>query len=171
MNQPDKTSTNEKNPESEPIAKPRDPEHLATDTSDTAQDQAYAADKKSRQEDPVHARVDDTLVEPPELNDEGSGNPLLRELEKAQAKAEENNDRYLRAVADLENYRKRMIREKEELRKYGAAPFIEDLMPAIDNLALGLAAAENHPEAKPVTKGFALVITQIKEILMFYRVG
>ena len=73
--------------------------------------------------------------------------------------------RYLRSVADLENYRKRMAREKQEIIRSAAANVIESLLPVLDNMKLGLQAAENHPEAKDVTIGFKMVDDQLKRSL------
>ena len=67
--------------------------------------------------------------------------PADERLEAARKEAAEAHDRHLRAVADLENFKRRTIREKEELRLYGAARILEDLLPVLDNLSLGLAAA------------------------------
>src|SRR5580658_2170771 len=64
------------------------------------------------------------------------------ELGAAKKEAAANYDRYLRSVADLENFRRRAVREKEELRLYSAARVLEDLLPALDNLSLGIAAAK-----------------------------
>jgi len=87
------------------------------------------------------------------------------ELEKAQAEALDMKTRYLRSVADLENYRKRMAREKQEIIRSAAANVIESLLPVLDNMKLGLQAAENHPEAKDVTIGFKMVDDQLKRSL------
>jgi len=87
------------------------------------------------------------------------------ELEKAKKLAEENNNKYLRAMADFENFRRRVIREKEDLRKNAAAGMIEELLPIIDNLALGLNAAYNNKEAKNIVDGFKMVYDQLKAIL------
>src|SRR5690625_7627543 len=57
-----------------------------------------------------------------------------------------------------------MTREKEELRKHVTASLIEEFLPVLDNLALGLQTAANHPEAKNVAQGFALVGDQIRAI-------
>ena len=87
------------------------------------------------------------------------------ELEKAQNEAAEMKVRYLRAVADLENYRKRISREKQEIIRSAAASVVESLLPVLDNMKLGLQAAENHPEAKDVTLGFKMVDDQLKKSL------
>lgn len=89
----------------------------------------------------------------------------LSELEKAQAEATEMKTRYLRSVADLENYRKRIAREKQDIIRSAAANVIESLLPVLDNMKLGLQAAENHPDAKDVTIGFKMVDDQLKRSL------
>ncbi len=86
-------------------------------------------------------------------------------LEAAKAEAAEMKNRYLRSVADLENYRRRIAREKQEIIRSAAGSVIEELLPVIDNLKLGLAAAEKHPEAKDVTQGFAMVFEQLRNVL------
>lgn len=91
--------------------------------------------------------------------------PELSELEKARAEAADMKTRYLRAVADMENYRKRMAREKQDIIRSAAASVIETLLPVLDNMKLGLQAAENHPEAKDVTTGFKMVDDQLKKSL------
>ena len=86
-----------------------------------------------------------------EVRAEESNEPILTELEKAQAEASEMKSRYLRSVADMENYRKRITREKQELLRSAAAGVVESLLPVLDNMKLGLQAAEQHPDAKDVT--------------------
>ena len=86
-------------------------------------------------------------------------------LEKAKKEAEEMKSRWLRSVADMENYRKRIAREKQDIIRNAAARVIESLLPVLDNMKLGLQAAENHPEAKDVTIGFKMVDEQLKRSL------
>jgi molecular chaperone GrpE len=87
-------------------------------------------------------------------------------LAAAKKEAADNHDRYVRAVADLENFRRRTVREKEELRLYAASRLLEDLLPALDNLSLGLAAA-HQPKAdlKALAGGVELVQQQLKSAL------
>ena len=87
---------------------------------------------------------------------------LEEQLATAKREAAANYDRYMRAVADLENYRKRTIREKDELRQLAAADRMEDLIPIRDNLGLGLAAARQHTDVKAVADGINLVLEQLK---------
>ncbi|MDG1300740.1 MAG: nucleotide exchange factor GrpE [Opitutae bacterium] len=86
-------------------------------------------------------------------------------LEKAEAEALEMKSRWLRSVADMENYRKRIGREKQDIIRSAGASVVESLLPVLDNMKLGLQAAENHPEAKDVTIGFKMVDDQLKRAL------
>ena len=86
-------------------------------------------------------------------------------LEKAEKEAAEMKMRWLRSVADMENFRKRIAREKQDIIRNAAANVIESLLPVLDNMKLGLQAAENHPEAKDVVVGFKMVDDQLKSSL------
>jgi molecular chaperone GrpE len=96
---------------------------------------------------------------------QGAASPQAQ-LAAAKKEAADNHDRYLRAVADLENFRRRTVREKDELRQFAASRLLEDLLPALDNLALGLAAAR-QPKAdlKSLAGGVELVQQQLKGAL------
>lgn len=91
---------------------------------------------------------------------------LLAQLEAAQAEAAKFKDSYVRSLADLDNFRRRAARDKEDTRRTAAANLLEDLLPAIDNMRLGLQAAlQAHPEAKAVIDGIKLVSDQLRSVL------
>jgi molecular chaperone GrpE len=96
-----------------------------------------------------------------------SPTPALEEqLAAARAEAASAHERYMRAVADMENFRKRTLREKDELRQYAAASVIEDLVPIMDNLGLGLAAAkQTGGDGKSIVDGVTMVLEQFKTTL------
>jgi molecular chaperone GrpE len=87
------------------------------------------------------------------------------QLAAARQEAAANYERYMRAVADLENFRKRTVREKDELRQFAAASVMEDLLPILDNLSLGLSAARQQTDVKAVADGIGLVLDQLKATL------
>lgn len=94
---------------------------------------------------------------------------LRAELELSQAlgrelteKLREEHERFLRAAADLENYRKRAQREKEEVQRFGAERLLKDLLPVVDNLDRALAAA---PPDDPLAGGVKLVLKVLEEAL------
>jgi molecular chaperone GrpE len=63
-------------------------------------------------------------------------------LDALRREADEHRDRYLRAVAELDNFRKRSAREVEAARKFGAERLAQSILPVRDSLEAGLAAAE-----------------------------
>lgn len=75
-----------------------------------------------------------------------AGLSLEEQLAVKEKEARENWDRFLRERADLENYRKRVGREKEELLNYGNKSLLEEILPIIDNLerALAHASEDSH---------------------------
>jgi molecular chaperone GrpE len=74
-------------------------------------------------------------------------------------------DSALRARADFENTRKRLLREKDEGIRYANANLIERLLPVFDSFELGLLEAKKHKGAGPIVKGFELVWKQMAEFL------
>lgn len=91
---------------------------------------------------------------------------LATQLAAAKAEAAANQDRFLRAAADLENYRRRSVREKDELRTVVTGRVLEDVFPVLDNLALAIAAARQpNADLKSLVGGVDMVLTQLKNAL------
>lgn len=77
---------------------------------------------------------------------------LQEQLETKTTEARENWDRFLREKADLENFRKRTNREKEELLNYGTKSLIEEILPVVDNMERALAHS-SEDESSAVVEG------------------
>ena len=91
---------------------------------------------------------------------------LEQQLDEAKKATAKNHDHYLRAMADLENFRRRTVREKDELRQFAAGRVLEDLLPVIDNLTLGIAAAKApNADLKNLVGGIEMVLGQLKTSL------
>ena len=91
---------------------------------------------------------------------------LVAEVAAAKKEASDNYDRYVRSVADMDNFRRRTVREKDELRQFAASKVLEDLLPVIDNLVLGLAAAKApNADLKTLIGGIGMVAEQLKTSL------
>ncbi len=65
---------------------------------------------------------------------------LRAEIETKAREAAEAQDRYLRTLADFDNYRKRVAREREDVRRYAQAELLREILPVIDNFDRALAA-------------------------------
>ena len=120
--------------------------------------EAAAAEAETEQE----AESADAADKPEETNAEAAGaEGKPEEAESApEEKAEEPpaepdwKDRYARLLADFDNYRKRVARDREELAQFAAKDILKDLLPTVDNLALALEKAENKED--PFVQGVKL---------------
>ena len=74
-------------------------------------------------------------------------------------------DTVLRSNADQQNQQRRHQREREELRKYATAGLLEDLLPALESLALGLESASTQADGRAVAEGFRMAVGQLRGIL------
>ncbi len=81
-------------------------------------------------------------AEQPEDDAAGAEDAGLAELEALREQAAANHDRYLRAVAELENVRRRSARDVENARRYGLERLAQALLPVLDSLEAGLASGE-----------------------------
>lgn len=70
-----------------------------------------------------------------------------------------------RAQADLDNYRKRMAREKQEAIQYANRSLLEQLLPIVDNFEMGLKAAESAEGGEMILQGMAMVRKQLDDFL------
>ncbi len=82
-----------------------------------------------------------------------------------QSQLEEMKNNWLRAMADLENLRRRSIREKEEALKYGAVNFARDILTISDNVKRALASCPVRDDLMPGVKALLTGVEMIaKEI-------
>lgn len=138
-------------------------ENKADETKQPAASEPQANTPEEVQSASAPASGDASEAAPEPAQDEMA--ELLKQLAALQEELQLRKDEVLRGRAELENYRKRMQREREEIRKTATAGLIEDLLPLLDNLKLGLQSAEQHPEAKVVTEGFAMVLSMFQNTL------
>src|SRR2546428_6949847 len=91
----------------------------------------------------------------------------IEELKQKAAKAEEHWDRLLRTTADLENFKKRAARERQEAIKFANASLLEKLIPTLDNFDMALAAANNAEShsLESLKTGLAMIYNQLKSAL------
>lgn len=90
---------------------------------------------------------------------------IEEQLEQAKRQADENYNNYLRAVADLDTYKRRVIREKDDLRQYAVSGLLESILPIYDNMSLGLSSAQQTSDPKIVEEGIRMVLAQFKAVL------
>lgn len=80
--------------------------------------------------------------------------------EKAEEKADDGNEKYVRLMAEFQNYKKRVAKEKNDIREYATEKLVMELLPVLDNFERALAAsAEDDPAG--YAKGMELIFTQM----------
>jgi molecular chaperone GrpE len=90
---------------------------------------------------------------------------LSDRLAEQERVATENHDKFMRALADLENYRRRARQELEEVRLYGNETLISNLLGVMDNLERALQAAESSQNFEALRDGVSLTHKQLLESL------
>lgn len=90
---------------------------------------------------------------------------LEEELRAKEEEARANRDKYLREVADGDNLRKRLQREKSEAIRYATENLVVDLLPVIDNLELAISHASAGGNGKSVVEGLEMVVRLFRDTL------
>lgn len=97
---------------------------------------------------------------PEEDNAPEAENTEEKAEEKTEEKADDGNEKYVRLMAEFQNYKKRVAKEKNDIREYATEKLVMELLPVLDNFERALAAsAENDPAG--YAKGMELIFTQM----------
>jgi molecular chaperone GrpE len=85
-------------------------------------------------------------------------------LASAERLAQENHERFLRAAAELDNFRKRKEREISDLRKYANQTLLRELLGVVDNLERALAASLESDEPESLMAGVEMTLKELLKI-------
>lgn len=91
------------------------------------------------------------------------------ELKKIIEERDDLNDKYLRTLAEMDNYRKRVLKEKEEFRRYILTDFLLEILQVFDNLERALQSKESAT-SHAVINGVEITLKQFTEILKNFQV-
>lgn len=90
---------------------------------------------------------------------------LARDLEATQAALEKEKKEYLFLMAEFDNYRKRVVKEKSEILRNGAEKVLAGLLPIVDDFERGLAATADADDAAAVRSGMELIYNKLVKYL------
>ncbi len=90
---------------------------------------------------------------------------LRQQLNSKELEAKETYDRFLRQGAELENFKKRVAREKGEAIRYANEELVRDLLPILDNLERAVEHARGGGNGKPILDGVEMVLKGFLEVL------
>jgi molecular chaperone GrpE len=85
--------------------------------------------------------------------------------ENFEVKYNELNDRYLRLMAEFDNYRKRTLKEKMELTKNGGEDVLKGILPVVDNMERAIKSLETAKDMEAVKEGINLIYKKFQEFL------
>jgi len=126
------------------------------------ENQGRAPDGAPAETDPGGDPSEEPTLQPGEVTEgdlASARQDLEAQLEAARNEASEIKDRWMRAAADLENFRKRAAKEREELQKFANERLLRDFLPVFDDLerALGVLDTVEGGGAGPVRDGVEMV--------------
>ena len=85
-------------------------------------------------------------------------------IEQAEAEAKKSYDRFLRASAELENYKKRTQKEMADFRKYANASLVKELLGVVDNLERAIESSNESNEEGQLSEGLNLTLKELLKI-------
>ena len=133
-----------------------------SNTEKEIQDENINIDIDATNEEATNEENNATEQENIELTEEEK---LQKELNKANEKIATLEDKYLRQVAEFDNYRKRTIKEKAELIKNGGERAIESILPVLDDFERALANMAKDENAAEIMTGVELIYNKFTGIL------
>jgi molecular chaperone GrpE len=95
---------------------------------------------------------------------------LRKKLEQKEKEAKENHDRLLRMAADLENFKKRAAKEKEEWIKFANEDLLKGILPFVDNLERAVSHSEKAADIQGLVDGVKLTVQQLLQTLKQFGV-
>jgi len=118
-------------------------------------------------------RVEETEINADQIDNQETAAPEHTETNQIEdarytelkEQVEEQQQRFLRAQADFDNFRRRTMKEKEELGQYASMKLIEQLLPVVDNFERAIAATGANKDFDSLAKGVEMIFKQLAQVL------
>ena len=130
-----------------------------------------AADATDNSGDEAETKIPENTEEKVESGDESNNSSDSNEsdekspLEKAQEQIDELKDKYLRSVAEFDNYRKRTLKEKAELILNGSEKAVGAVLPILDDMERAIANGEKTDDPLVLREGISLIYAKFQKVL------
>ena len=125
-------------------------------------------DQPNQDDDDFEKQENSSDLEDQSHDEEQKGKRIEAKLNEAYGKQDDLQNKYLRVHADLENLKKRAIKEREDAVQRTRSQLISDLLPIIDAFQMGLTEATKHEGASEIVEGFAMAMKQMHSTLDSY---
>jgi len=131
-----------------------------------SEDQADQENSEQPTVDTEESTLEGVLEEAVADDEVTEGVDLQSELDKANARADENWEKVLLAKADVENMRRRSQKDVEKAHRFSVEKFAKDMLPVVDSLEMGLASAQTAPaDVHAIKEGMELTHKQLLDSL------
>ncbi len=144
------------------------PIEISSETETSAAAAAPTESEKTPPDAAESAPPEDVAEPPTEVPSEPEAaeetEDLSTPLEKAQAEAQENYERFLRVAAELDNFRKRKEREVNDLRKFANQNLLKELLGVVDNLERAILATREGESGKGLVEGVDMTLKELLKI-------
>lgn len=135
-----------------------------TDMNENVEEQT--AEQSSEQSDADATDTDTDATDNADNSEESDKSSEEKSpLEEAQQQIEELKDKYLRSVAEFDNYRKRTLKEKAELILNGSEKAIAAVLPILDDMERAIANGEKTEDLNVLREGMSLIYTKFQKVL------
>ncbi len=136
----------------EKMSSPEQEEEIKDEAAQTAAEEtSTAASSEDSEKDDNQKESEESTVE--------------EQLEEAQDKIAELNDKYLRLMAEFDNYRKRVMKEKSELIKTAGSKVITTILPVLDDMERAEQTMEKAEDVAAVKEGLLLIFDKFMKLL------
>jgi len=132
-----------------------------TDTDHPGAEETPPASEPNETNQANAASEDDAA---PATDNSAAPDTLEAKLEKAEQQARDNHERFLRAAAELDNFRKRKEREVSDLRKYANQSLLRELLGVVDNLERALASSGENGTPDGLVEGVDMTLKELLKI-------
>ena len=165
------------------VKKEKQEEDLGTETAEAAQNAESQAAAEKEEVTPDDNLADNENVDEKENHEEKEKTSfwsrkhsketqkLKSQLEEADAKYKELNDRFLRLYSEFDNYKKRTNKEKLDLLETASEKVLVALLPVIDDFERAIAANEKTEDIQAVKDGFNLIYNKLQLLLKRFDVA
>jgi molecular chaperone GrpE len=122
-------------------------------------------DKEEIIRDEIQEEVEETVKNHEDVEEATEKKEETSSTESVSKEKEELLNKLVRLQADFDNFRKRTIKEKEEIYKYALSDFSEKFLPVIDNMERAIQSIEDAKISDGYVDGVKMVISQLITVL------
>jgi molecular chaperone GrpE len=122
----------------------------------------FTGDENQENNGNIDIKTDENLTNTPSLEDQVPGDS---ELEKTRLELEEQKDKFVRKVAEFENFKRRNAKERIELIQTAGREVITDLLDVLDDCDRAQKQIENSEDIKEIKEGVLLVFNKLRNTL------